>query len=57
MKSPLTHISKNKDFNKFALLLRKGVYPYKYIDSWGKFDEESLPNKEYWYSNLNTNTH
>ena len=27
----------NKDLNKFALLLRKGVYPYKYMDSWKRF--------------------
>ena len=24
----------NGDLNKFILLLRKGVYPYKYMDSW-----------------------
>ena len=23
----------NRDINKFILLLRKGVYPYKYMDS------------------------
>ena len=43
----------NKDHNKFALLLRKGVYPYKYMDSWKRFKEESLPYKESWYSELN----
>ena len=34
-------------------LLRKGVYPYEYIDSWERFDEKSLPDKEAFYSNLN----
>ena len=43
----------NKDLNKFILLLRKGVYPYEYMDNWERFDETSLPNKESFYSNLN----
>ena len=34
-------------------MLRKGVYPYEYVDNWEKFDETSLPNKEDFYSNLN----
>ena len=43
----------NSDLNKFILLLRKGVYPYEYMDSWEKFNEKSLPSKEDFYSNLN----
>ena len=43
----------NKDLNKFILLLRKGVYPYEYMDNWERFDEKLLPNKEAFYSNLN----
>ena len=43
----------NKNLNKFILLLRKGVYPYKYIENWERFDETSLPSKESFYSNLN----
>ena len=43
----------NEDLNKFILLLRKGVYPYEYMDSWQRFDEASLPDKEAFYSNLN----
>ena len=29
----------NGDLNKFILLLRKGVYPYEYMDNWERFDE------------------
>ena len=36
----------NGDLNKFVLLLRKGVYPYEYMDSWERFDEISLPDKK-----------
>ena len=43
----------NNDLNKFALLLRKSVYPYEYMDRWERFKEESLPDKEYFYSELN----
>ena len=32
------------DNNKFLLLLRKGVYPYEYMDSWDKFNEANVPN-------------
>ena len=39
--------------NKFVLLLRKGVYPYEYLDSQERFDETSLPDKEAFYSELN----
>ena len=30
---------------KFILLLRKGVYPYEYMDSWERLGERLLPNK------------
>ena len=42
----------NNDLNKLILLLRKGVYPYEYVDSWEKFNETSLPIKEGFYSHL-----
>ena len=45
-------LSKN-DINKFKLLLRKGVYPYEYMDSWKKFNETVLPSKDKFYSTLN----
>ena len=42
----------NNDLNKFLMLLRKGVYPYEYMDGWDKFNETSIPSKESFYSNL-----
>ena len=47
-----TYKSCNNDLNKFVMLLRKGFYPYEYMDSWDKFNETSMPNKESFYSNL-----
>ena len=39
-KFPNTYQLCNKDLNKFALLLRKGVYPYEYVDNYERFNEE-----------------
>ena len=35
------------------LLLRKGVYPYEYMDNWERINETSFSSKESFYSNLN----
>ena len=52
MKSFQTHQFCNGDLNKFILLLRKGVYPYEYKDSWERFNKTSLgPTKDF-YSEL-----
>ena len=42
----------DNDLDKFIMLLRKGVYPYEYIDEWDKFNEKVLPGKESFYSNI-----
>ena len=42
------------DLDKFVLLLRKGVYPYEYMDSWEKFEKTSSPDKKGFYSKLNS---
>ena len=42
----------NGDLNKFILLLRKGIYPYEYMDSWERFSENAVPPKEAFYSEL-----
>ena len=34
-----TGSSSSESINKFVLLLRKGVYPYEYMDAWEKFNE------------------
>ena len=34
-------------------MLRKGVYPYEYMDSWERFNKTLLPTKKEFYSNLN----
>ena len=38
--------------DKFLILLRKGVYPYEYMDGRDRFNEKTLPNKESFYSSL-----
>ena len=43
----------NGNLNKFVLLLKKDVYSYEYVDSWERFNETSLPDKNYFYSELN----
>ena len=49
-----THDFCNKDINNLLiLLLRNGIYPYEYMDSWKRSDETLLPNKEDFYSCLN----
>ena len=35
------------------LLIRKGIYPYEYMSSWDKFDEDRLLSMDKFYSKLN----
>jgi len=35
------------------LLLKKGIYPHEHMDSFERFDETALPEKEKFYSSLN----
>ena len=44
-----------EDYNEsqYKLLIRKGIYPYEYMDNWDKFAETTLPPKKAFYSKLN----
>jgi len=52
-KSSCSNMSSFYKGQKLDLLLRKGVYPYDYINSITKLDETSLPPIEEFYSKLN----
>ena len=56
-KFPNTYKFCNNDINKFILLLRKGGYPYEYMDSWGRFNETTLTNKKAFYGKLYLELH
>ena len=43
----------DNNINKFNLLLRKGIYPYEYLNSWKRFNETELLSKDKFYSTLN----
>ena len=35
------------------MMLRKGVFPYEYVDSWKKYEDRMLPPRANFYSSLN----
>ena len=43
------NLNKYYSGNQLSLLLRKGVYPYDYVDCLKKFNETSLPQKDEFY--------
>lgn len=54
-KFPLTvkyFTEKGYSIDKIKLLLRKGVFPYDWTNSWEKFDRTSLPFRKDFYSLL-----
>ena len=49
----ITYQLRKNDINKFKLLLRRGVYPYQYMDSLKRFNETELPSEDKFYNTLN----
>ena len=47
------YLSREFDDKCLELVKEKGVYPYEYMDSFKKFDECKLPNKDAFFSLLN----
>ena len=37
---------------QYKLLIRKGIYPYEYMDNWDHFEKTTLPPKSSFYSKL-----
>jgi len=48
----LVMTSRGVSDSELALLRRKAVYPYEYVDSYERFDETKLPPKEVFYNQL-----
>ncbi|XP_057297643.1 uncharacterized protein LOC130628676 [Hydractinia symbiolongicarpus] len=44
------------DNELFRLMLRRGIYPYEYMNGWRRFEETELPPREAFYSTLNMNS-
>ena len=50
------HLSSEFKGEQLELLKRKGIFPYEYLNSFDRFNETELPEKEKFYSRLsNTN--
>lgn len=49
--SPRLNLMPNEEL--FAMIAKKGTYPYDYMDSFARFEETKLPEKSAFYSKLN----
>ena len=49
-------MTKEFSFKNLELLKQKDAYPYEYMDSFKRFGEEKLPDKECFYSSVKDGT-
>ena len=45
-------VIRERQQERFDLVTRKGIYPYEYMDSFDRFDEEQLPPQSKFYSSF-----
>ena len=50
------YLVESRTTSHFGLVLRKGVYPYDYMDSFDRFDETSLPSQDAFFNKLSGST-
>ena len=50
------YLTKEFGSKNLELLKQKGAYPYEYMDSCKKFNEEKLPDKKHFYSSVKDGT-
>ena len=50
------YLNKEFVFENLKLLKQKDAYPYEYMDSFKRFGEEKLPDKECFYNSLKDGT-
>jgi len=55
-KDKFHHTAHFMNGHSLDLLLRKGVYPYEYMDGWGRFDEKERPAIDNFHSVLSGQT-
>ena len=48
----LKHLPREFGSDNLQLLKQKDAYPYKYMDSFERFSEETLPNKKHFHRSL-----
>ena len=50
------YLAEEFDSKNFELLNRKRAYPYEYMESFKRFNEEKLPDKNCFYSSVKNGT-